>query len=67
MANIVEQLLELDHVSRQARRNLRTAKAGITVDTARNVIRQAQADRADLLEQATDDEFSAYIEARNRH
>lgn len=63
----VEKLLELDHISKQARRTLRTAQADITRDTARTNIRQAQADRADLLERATDDEFAEYIEARNRH
>ena len=65
--NVVEKLLELDHQSRQARRALRTAQADITQDTAQNHLRQAQEERADLLESATDDEFAAYIEARNRH
>lgn len=65
--NVVEKLLELDHVSRQARRNLRNAQADITRVTARNTIRKAQEDRAELLVEATDDEFAAYIEARNRH
>lgn len=65
--NVVEQLQELDHQSRQARRALRTAKSDTTRITARDNIRQAQEERADLLERATDDEFAAYIEARNRH
>lgn len=65
--NVVKELLELDHQSRQARRALRTAQADITRVTARNNIRQAQEARTNLLESATDDEFAAYIEARNRH
>ncbi|QJD54041.1 hypothetical protein SEA_GALACTICA_94 [Streptomyces phage Galactica] len=67
MANIVAKLLELDHAAEQARGTLRTAKADVTKDTARNTIRQAQSEHADLLENATDAEFAEYIAQRNRH
>lgn len=65
MSKIVRKLQELDHASKQASRTLRTAQADATKDTARNTLRQAQAERADLLEGASDAEFAEYIAVRN--
>jgi hypothetical protein len=65
MSKTVKKLLALDTESKQARQALRTAQADVTKVTARNTIRQAQEERADLLEKATDDEFHQYIAARN--
>lgn len=67
MSNTVDKLLALTVEAKQARRTLRTAQADVTKDTARDNLRRAQEDIANLLENATDAEFHEYIETRNRH
>lgn len=64
MSNTVKQLLALADESKQARQALRTAQAGITKTTARDIICRVQAETAELLENATDAEFDEYIAAR---